>query len=132
MFPAALVAANASVGYLRRLQREVYDYLTISRYRVLGQTGLHELRVPADHILGLFVLRNEGGRIGKVVSYFVTSISFMAFVLGPAIYIVFEAVANLWKFGVGDILTVSASVVAITLCVCGLVIVRIAGHIKAG
>jgi hypothetical protein len=46
LFPAALLAATACVGYLRRLQREVFDFLTISRYPILGKTGLHELRLP--------------------------------------------------------------------------------------
>lgn len=131
VFPAALVAAMASVGYLRRLQREVYDYLSISRYRVLGQTGLHELRLPADHVLGLFLLRNEGGLVGKVVSYVVTSLSITAFVFGPIVYIIGEAAANLQRFGLVDILCDTASVTAIALSLCGLIIVVIASRIKA-
>ena len=34
---AALLAVAACVGYLRRLQREVFDYLSIFRYRILGR-----------------------------------------------------------------------------------------------
>jgi hypothetical protein len=39
IFPAALLAASACVGYLRRLQREVFDFLSISRYRILAKTA---------------------------------------------------------------------------------------------
>ncbi len=131
-FPAGLLAAMASVGYLRRLQRETFDYLTISRYRALGQTGLHELRLPADYILALFVLRNEGGLAGKVVSYVVTFLSIAIFHLVPGAYIIAEAITNLNLFGFRDILCVTASVAAIVLCICSFVIIRIARSIKAG
>jgi hypothetical protein len=131
VLPAALLAIMAAVGYLRRLQREVYDYLTISRYKVLGKTGLHELRLPADYILGLFVLRNEGGPIGKAVSNVVTYLLIAAFVFGPVVYIVNEAVANIHKFGAADLLCVIASAISIVLCLCSLVIASIAGRINA-
>lgn len=131
VFPAAMVAAMAGVGYLRRVQREVYDYLTISRYRVLGKTGLHELRLPADHILGLFVLRSEGGLLGKVVSLTVALLSAFVFVIAPAAYIVSEATINLKMFGTSDPLCLAASGTAIILSVCGFIIVLLSGRIKA-
>lgn len=131
VFPAALVAAKASVGYLRRVQREVYDYLAISRFRVLGQTGLHELRLPPDYILGLFVLGIEGGLLGKVVSTSVAFLSAIVFVIAPAAYIISEAAINVRMFGVSDVLCLFASVVAIALSVSGLVIVKLSGRIKA-
>lgn len=131
VFPAALIAAMASVGYLRRIQREVYDYLTISRYRVLGKTRLHELRLPPDYILGLFMLGIEGGLLGKVVSDSVVLLSVVVFVIAPAAYIVSEAAINLRMFGISDILCLFASSTAIVLSVCGLLIVRLSGRIKA-
>ena len=130
VFPAALVAAMASVGYLRRIQREVYDYLTISRYRVLSKTGLHELRLPADYILGLFVLGIEGGLLGKVVSVSVGFLSAVVFAIAPAAYIVSEAIINLKMFGASDILCLFASGSAVALSVCGLLIIHLSGRIK--
>ncbi len=131
VFPAALVAAMAGIGYLRRVQREVYDYLTISRYRALGQTGLHELRLPADYILGLFVLRSEGGLLGKVVSITVVFLSAFVFVIVPVAYILSEATVNLRMFGTSDVLCLAASGAAIILSVCSFLIVLLSGRIKA-
>ena len=129
--PAALVAASASIGYLRRIQREAYDYLAISRYSILGKTGLHELRIPSDYILGLFMLRNEGGLLGKVVSLAVASLSIIVFAFAPAAYVISEAIVNVNKFGASDALCLLASMIAISLSVCGIVIVAISGRIKA-
>jgi len=131
IFPAALLAAMACVGYLRRLQREVFDFLTISRYRILGKTGLHELRLPADHILGVFVLRAEGGVVGKIVSNIIMILFITAFVIGPTTYILTEAIKNLRVFGVNDVLCLVASAAAIVLCICGLLVAALAGRIKA-
>lgn len=131
VFPAALISAMASVGYLRRIQREVYDYLAITRYRVLGQTGLHELRLPPDFILGLFILGIEGGLLGKVVSISVSLLSIAVFVFAPAAYVISEAVINLRSFGISDTLCLLSSSVAIVLSVCGLLIVALSGRIKA-
>lgn len=130
VFPAALVAAMASVGYLRRIQREVYDFLTISRFRVLGKTGLHELRLPADYILGLFVLGHEGGTLGKVVSVSVISLFAAIFAIAPAAYIVYESIINLRIFGISDTLCLFASGIAIALAVCSLLIINLSGRIK--
>ena len=131
LFPAALIAAVASVRYLSRIQREVYDFLTISRYRVLGKTGLHELRLPPDYILGLFILGIEGGLLGKVVSVSVALLSLAVFVFGPAAYVISEAAINLRTFGISDILCLFTSSTAIVLSVCGLIIIGLSGRIKA-
>ncbi len=131
VFPAALLAASASVGYLRRIQREVYDYLSIYRYRVLGKTGLHELRIPADYILGLFVLRNEGGLFGKVVSFAVVFLSVLVFILGPAAFIISEATNNLRIFGTSDSLCFLASAIAVILSLSGMIIIALSARIKA-
>ncbi len=88
--PAALLSAASAIGYLRRCQREVYDYLSISRFRVLGQTGLHELRLPSDYILGLCYLRDQGDLAGKAVSHLVASLWIVVFALGPVFYVVYE------------------------------------------
>jgi hypothetical protein len=128
--PAALLAAMASVGYLRRLQREVFDYLTISRYRILGTTGLHELRLPGDFIMGLFVLRELGGVSGKVISYVVISLCVLAFVFAPTAYVLAESVKNLRAFGPSDVLCLTASVGAIVVSACSFLIVLLAGLIK--
>ena len=81
--PATLLGAMSCVGYLRRWQREVYDYLAISRCRVFGKTGLHELRLPPDYILGLFVLGKEGGFIGKAISHTVAFLTGFVFTFAP-------------------------------------------------
>jgi hypothetical protein len=129
--PASLLGAMSCIGYLRRCQREVYDYLAISRYRILGETGLHELRLPSDYILGLFLLRTGGGALGKIIASVVGVLSVMVFTAAPAIYVVHAAAENIAVFGSADILAVAASGTAITLSVCSIVIVWLAGRIKA-
>ena len=129
--PAALLAAKASVGYLRRCQREAYDYLTLSRYRILGQSGLHELRLPADYILGLFLLKNEGGALGNALASTVAFLSFCVSVLAPAAYVLTAAVLNMKAFGAEDILCLAASAAAVGLTISGLLIVALAMRIKA-
>ena len=129
--PAALLGALACIGYLRRCQREVYDYLTISRYRVLGTTGLHELRLPPDYLLGLFLLRTEGGIVGKIISTVVALLSVVVFVVGPAIYIAYASKQNIAIFGFNDLLAVGGAVVAVSLALCSLVVVVLAGRVKA-
>jgi hypothetical protein len=128
--PAALLAAMACVGYLRRLQREVYDYLTISRYSVLGTTGLHELRLPGDFLLGLFLLGIEGGPLGKLIRFVVTNLCIFAFVGAPTAYVLMEAVRNIETFGRYDVLCVLISIGAIILSACGLLVVFLAGRIE--
>jgi hypothetical protein len=129
--PSAMLAAAACIGYLRRCQREVYDYLTISRYRVLGTTGLHELRLPADYILGLFLLRTEGGAIGKAVSTVVVLLSVAVFDVGPAVYIVQATAENVVLFGFRDFLTIVAGGIAFLLSASSLVVIVLAARVKA-
>lgn len=129
--PAGLLVAKASIGYLRRCQREVYDFLSLSRYRVIGHSGLHELRLPADYILGLFYLKNEGGQVGCAVSSIVIQISFCASTLAPVAYILCAAYLNVKVFSVADSLCLAASVLACILSICGLLIVWLAIRIKA-
>jgi len=129
--PAALLVAGAGVGYLRRIQREVYDYLTISRYRPLAQTGLHELRLPPDYLLGLFLLNIEGGAVGKVVVAIVMFLETLVFIAGPAVYVVVAAAHNFAVFGIGDALSTLFGAIAMTLSVCSLAVIALAGCIKA-
>ncbi|MGV3470014.1 hypothetical protein [Limnobacter sp.] len=129
--PAGLLVAKASIGYLRRCQREVYDYLTLSRYRVLGQSGLHELRLPADYILGLFFLKNEGGRLGNILSSAIAFLSFCASVLLPVAYITGAAYFNIKTFGTADVICLFASVVASAMAVCAMLIVWLAMRVRA-
>jgi hypothetical protein len=129
--PAGLLVAKASVGYLRRCQREVYDYLTLSRYRILGQSGLHELRLPADYILGLFLLKKEGGRPGNVLSSAIAFLSFCASVLLPVPYITCAAYFNVKTFGAADVLCLFASVVAAAMAICAMLIVWLAMRVRA-
>ena len=131
VIPAGLLVAKAIIGYLRRCQREVYDYLTLSRYRVLGQSGLHELRLPADYILGLFFLKNEGGNLGKALSSTVVFMSFCASVLAPVAYVLCAAYLNVKSFGAADFLCLSASAVASAMSICALLIVWLAMRVKA-
>jgi hypothetical protein len=129
--PAALLGAMSCIGYLRRCQREVYDYLAISRFRVLGKTGLHELRLPSDYVLGLFLLRTEGGTLGKIIASLVAFLSVMVFNAAPAVYVVHAAAENIAMFGSSDFLSVAASSTAITLSGSSLLIVWLAMRIKA-
>jgi hypothetical protein len=130
IFPASLLAATASVGYLRRLQRESYDFLAISRYRILGKTGLHELRLPGDYILGLFLLKEEGGLLGKIVSCTIMYLIVAAFGIAPTGYVTYEAIKNIQTFGFNDWLCVVASMAAIVLSVCGLLVIPLSGRIQ--
>ena len=130
IFPAALLGAAACIGYLRRCQREVYDFLAISRYRVLGATRLHELRLPADHILGLFLLRIEGGAIGKLVSTVIAFLSVCAFIVAPAAYIVRASAENVARFGLSDTTAMTGAGVASLLSACSLLVVVLASRIK--
>lgn len=128
--PAALLAAVASIGYLRRCQREVYDYLTISRYRALAKTGLHELRLPADYLLGLFYMREVGGILEKVLASVVAFLSFVVFFAGPVAYVIYIASKNVAQYGSQDILCLLASIAACLLAGCGVAIAALAGAIR--
>jgi hypothetical protein len=130
VFPSALLAASASVGYLRMLQREVYDYLTISRYRILAKTGLHEFRLPGDFILGLFILHIEGGRIGKIVSLVVATLSLFSFFIAPAVYILNESIRNVLIFGWYHWICVTATAISIILSVSSLIIIRLSHNVQ--
>jgi hypothetical protein len=129
--PAGLLVAKASVGYLRRCQREVYDYLSLSRYRVLGQSGLHELRLPADYILGLFFLKNEGGVLGNFLASITAFMSFCASVLLPVAYIIGAAYLNVKVFGIADALCLFTSFVASAMSLCALLIGWLAMRVKS-
>jgi len=129
--PTALLSAVACIGFLRRCQREVYDYLTISRCRVLAQTQLHELRLPSDYFLGLFYLKIEGGSLGKVVAWVFSYLWYMVFFFGPTVYIVKVSVLNIQLYGFGDLLTSASSIIAILLAAGSVVIVGIASRIRA-
>ena len=130
LVPAALLCAQAAIGYLRRIQRETYDFLQIARCRMFGATGLHELRLPADFILGLFVLRNEGGTVGRAIASIAALLSFIAFMIGPAVYVVYEALRNISVFGVDDFLSLIISGMAVALCVSAVGIVVLSGRVK--
>lgn len=130
IIPAALLGASSCVGYLRRWQREVYDFLAISRCRVLGQTGLHELRLPADYILGLFFLGQGGGTVGKLISRTVAFLLVVVFTFAPAAYIVRAAAENIMVFGASDLIAFTVSAIAITLSLSSIVIVHLAGRVQ--
>ena len=109
----------------------MYDYLTLSRYRALGQSGLHELRLPADYILGLFFLKNEGGVLGNVLASTVAFVSFFASVLAPVAYVLVAAYLNVSAVGAADVLCLSASIIAAAMSICALLIVCLAMRVKA-
>lgn len=131
VIPASLLIAKASVGYLRRCQREVYDYLTLSRYRVLGQSGLHELRLPADYILGLYFLKNEGGLLGKVLASITASLTFCVSLLLPVVYIIWAAYLNVTLYGIADTICLFASIAASVMSIFAFLIVWLAIRVKA-
>ena len=129
--PAALLAAASGVGYLRRCQREAYDYLSISRYRVLGKTGLHELRLPSDYILGLFYLKTQGGPVGVVLSFVVMFLVAAVFTVLPVVYVVRAAALSLARYGAEDLFALSGAVVAVLLATSALLIAVFASRIRA-
>jgi hypothetical protein len=128
--PAGLLTALACVGYLRRLQREVFDYLMLSRYRILGKTGLHELRLPSDFLLGLFVLGEFEGLLGKLIRAIIGLLCISAFIVVPTAYVISEAVNNINLYGVGDLPCLAASLAAILLASCGILVGVLAAGIK--
>ena len=131
MVPAALLAAVACIGYLRRCQREVYDFLAIGRCRIFGKTGLHDLRLPSDYILGLHFLSTQAGVLGNIIASIIGYLALTVFTFAPAAYVVRAAVENISVFGISDILTVAASFIAITLAVSSILVVGLATRIKA-
>ena len=130
IIPAAVFIMMASTGYLRFLQREVYDYLSISRYRVLGETGVHELRLPSSYVEGLFVLNNEGGFIGKIVSKIVSIILVIVFFFLPSIYLLLQVFNNYIQFGATDYVNIFVSVLVVLSVVCGETIMLLSGPKK--
>lgn len=128
--PAALLTAYSAVGYLRKSQRVVYEHIVLPRYMPLHKARLHNLRLPPDYMAGLFLIHEEGGRLGKVVSITVTLLIGLCFLLGPAAFIVIESIRNLVHFGISDLLSTAAAFVSILLCLCSVLIVHLTGSIK--
>ena len=128
--PASLITASTAVGYLRKMQRVVYEYIVLPRYPALHKAGLYQLSLPSDYISGLFLLHEEGGKIGKLISLTVVMLVAYAFLLGPMAFIVVEATANVVRFGLNDVACLIASSVSILLCLCSLVIAHLAGRFK--
>lgn len=129
--PAALMCAMSSIGFLRRCQREVYDYLVISRYRPLAKTGLHELRLPSDYILGLFYLKTEGGLVGRVLSGSVMLLVSLVFTYWPAVYIAQAAGESVARHGLADPLALGGAIVAVLLTGAAVGIAFLAGRVRA-
>ena len=129
--PAALLTAMACIGFLRRCQREVYDFLCIGRCRVLGASGLHELRLPSDHILGTQWLDLHGGLIGKILARTIVVLELLVFSVSPALYVIHAAYSNIVVFGSSDTLAMAASCVAIILSVASLFVIILAMGITA-
>jgi hypothetical protein len=128
--PSLLLTYSASIGYLRRCQREAYDYLAIARSRLFGATGLHELRLPSDHILGLFLLHHQAGWIGKMISGVTVYLAVMVEIVGPVVYITHAAAENVAYFGPQDVIGILGSSVAITLCAIALLTIAMATRVK--
>jgi hypothetical protein len=128
--PASLITAYTTVGYLRKMQRVVYEYIVLPRYPVLHKAKFHELRLPSDYISGLFLLHEEGGKLGKYISVIVTLLVAYAFLLGPMLFIVSESITNVMYFGTKDVICFVASFVSVLLCACSLIIVSLAGQLK--
>jgi len=128
--PAALMCAKASIGFLRRCQREVYDYLVISRYKPVAEAGLHELRLPSDYILGLFYLKYEGGLVGKILSNLVMTFVALLFSFAPVVYIAHASGESVARHGVTDPLALGGAIVAVLLAGTSLGIAVLAGRIR--
>ena len=128
--PAASLACMAAVGYLRRLQREVFDYLSISRFRALGQSGLHDLRLPGDYLLGFFLLGIEEGRVGRIIRFVVVFLLWILTTALPIAYIEVQSKMNMQVFGSGDLMCDAASGLATLLCIIALSVVFLAERVK--
>lgn len=131
IFPAGILIVISSLGYLRRLQREVYDYLTISRLQILGQTGVHELRLPSNYILGLDILRREGGFEGKIISYVNMYIVAFVFIIGPATYMLIESMLNIKQYGFFDPLALLTLVLVTLSFISIYMILKVTSRIKS-
>ena len=131
IIPTASLACSSGVGYLRRLQREVFDYLSISRYRVLAHSGLHELRLPGDYLLGFFVLGIEGGRVGNVIRAVVVFLLSLITTVLPTTYVLVQVRANMQLFGWGNLLSDAASGLALLLCLIALIAAWMVSRVEA-
>ena len=128
--PAALMCAMSSIGFLRRCQREVYDYLAISRYIPLGRSGLHELRQASEYILGRFFLKSAGGLVGRVLSGIVMFLVSLVFTCGPAVYIAQASGESVARHGLTDPLALGGAIVAVLLTGAAVGIAFLAGRIR--
>ena len=129
--PATIFVMQTCIGYLRRLQREVYDYATINRCKILGELSLHELRLPSSYIQSLDIMRFEEGILGKIISNIVARIMISVFVMLPAVYMVRESIINFHTFGASDIISVISSGLVIIMCCSGFIIIILTSKIKA-
>jgi len=78
-----------SLSYLRKFQRECYDWIMVKRYKKMGSTGLHELRLPSDPILGADLLRFDDNILEKRIGVILWIIISYAFFALPLSYITF-------------------------------------------
>lgn len=129
--PSGLLLMLAAIGYLRKLQREVYDYLCISRLRILGETGMHELRLPSNFILGLDLLRHHGGVVGKYISNLSALLLSFIFLIGPAFYMLVEAYNNLKQYGGTDPISILVLIIVILSFISSFAIIKISGLVNA-
>lgn len=126
--PSALLTAFASVGYLRRMQRTVYEYVTLARNPGLHKSGFYLLRLPSDYIAGLYLLNTEGGGLGKLISIVVVVLTAWAFFLGPIAFILDESFENISYFGFNDLVCLTASSISVLLCFCAIVILQLSNQ----
>ena len=76
-----------SLSYLRKFQRECYDWMKVMGYKVMGGTKLHELRLPSDARLAADILRFNSFKLERttgVVCWII--LSYTTFAL-PVTYI---------------------------------------------
>ena len=98
ILPAGIFLVLSAVGYLRKAQRELYDWLMIQKFNISGETGVHELRIGSDFILALFVFQEFNHTLGKILVKIVSFLLSYIFIVLPISYIVMEAIENLKQF----------------------------------
>ena len=102
LFTALIFLRVMSLSYLRKFQREVYDWGKVLHYRKikceLGSTGLHELRLPSDPLLGADLLKFDDGLLEKIVGTIVWNILSFMYVLLPTIYILHYSIESAKHF----------------------------------
>jgi hypothetical protein len=109
----------------------VYDYLSISRYKALGKTGLHDSRLSPNYMLGVELMRNDGDELEGFVAYTLQTLFTAAVLMGPFFYIGYHAIINLYV-GISnwDVINCVVSIISIFLLPMGQLVIKLSGRLE--